>query len=208
MTGVRAGALGLATLALAVSACGGGDPKPASSAPKATATATSTPAAASTTAVRLTPVGTTLKVGKPAVLAYKDATKTSLKSVVEITPRSIVPGSMKDFANVQLDDKEKTATPFYVKVHAKNVGKGDLSKTDPADYLSGVDDRGQRQNAVIFLGTFDACDNVSPPKSLKPGQSYDTCQVYLIPKGGSLDGLVWVAFDPSHPNKKDINWRP
>jgi hypothetical protein len=122
-------------------------------------------------------------------------------------PSAIVEGKRSDFANVRLDDDAKTATPYYVKVHAKNVGKGDLSKTDPAGYLSGVDDRGQRQSAVIFLGTFDACPHADAPKKLGPGDEYDTCQVYLIPKGGSLKGMVWVEFDESRPDKADVNWK-
>lgn len=59
---------------------------------------------------------------------------------------------------------------------------------------------------MIFFGTFDACDDVDAPKSLQPGESYDTCQVYLIPKGGSLKGMVWVEFDESRPDKQDVNW--
>jgi hypothetical protein len=196
-----------------LSGCGGGSNE-AVSAPPASAAADSTPAAKATATatpkakpgkLTATPTGSVLKLGSPAVIKYDDAS-THAKSVVRVTPESIVKGKKSDFANVQLDGDAKTATPYYVKVHTENVGKGNLSKTDPAGYLNAVDDRGQRQSAVIFLGTFDACSHTDV-KSLKAGESYDTCQVYMIPKGGSVKGMVWVLFDESRPDKADINWK-
>jgi hypothetical protein len=194
-----------------VSGCGGSSNE-AVTAPPANAAATSTPAAKATATPKAkpeklaaTPTGSVLKLGSPAVIKYDDAS-THAKSIVRVTPQSIVKGKKSDFANVQLDGDAKTATPYYVKVHTDNVGKGNLSKTDPAGYLNAVDDRGQRQSAVIFFGTFDACPHTQV-KSLKAGESYDTCQVYLIPKGGSVKGMVWVLFDSSRPGKADINWK-
>jgi hypothetical protein len=194
-----------------LSGCGGGSneavsapPAAAKSTPAAKATPSATPKA-KPTKLAATPTGSVLKLGSPAVIKYDDAS-THAKSVVQVTPESIVEGKKSDFANVQLDGDAKTATPYYVKVHTKNIGKGNLSKTDPAGYLSAVDDRGQRQSSVIFFGTFDACPHTQV-KSLKAGEEYDTCQVYLIPKGGSVKGMVWVLFDESRPGKADINWK-
>jgi hypothetical protein len=194
-----------------LSGCGGGSneavtapPASAKSTPDAKATATATPKA-KPTKLAVTPTGSVLKLGSPAVIKYDDAS-THAKSLIQVTPGSIVKGKKSDFANVQLDGDAKTATPYYVKVHTTNVGKGNLSKTDPAGYLNAVDDRGQRQSAVIFFGTFDACPHTQV-KSLKAGEQYDTCQVYLIPKGGSVKGMVWVLFDKSRPDKADINWK-
>jgi hypothetical protein len=200
-----------AAAAIAFGGCGGDGkeavtaPAAATTTPAATATATATPKATAPGKVAATPTGSVLKLGSPAVIKYDDAS-TRAKSTIQVTPQSIEQGKKSDFANVQLDADAKTATPFYVKVHTKNVGKGDLSKTDPAGYLNAVDDRGQRQSAVIFLGTFDACPH-TVVKSLKAGEEYDTCQVYLIPKGGSVKGMVWVLFDESRPDKADINWK-
>ena len=195
-----------AVAALAAGGCGGSSSDTADAKPAATTTpaATATPDAGGTSLAR-TPTGTTLKIGAPAVVPYEDP-GTKARSTVEITPVAIVEGAEMDFADVGLEEDQKTATPYYVRIRAKNVGSGNLSKTDPAGYLSGVDDRGQRQNSVIFLGRFAACDRGASPKSLKPGQSYETCQVYLIPRGGSLDGMVWVEFDESRPDKQDVNW--
>jgi hypothetical protein len=165
-------------------------------------------AASAATTVTTTPVGTVLKLGKPALVPYEDSTaKPAVKTTIQITPESIVKGSIKDFTNIKLDATQKTSTPYYMKVLTKNVGKTVLKKSRPDLYLNGVDDRGQRQSAIIFFGDFPRCSMDKTPAVLKPGQSYEVCQAFLIAKGGSINGAVWVEFDPKHPTKADINWK-
>jgi hypothetical protein len=155
-----------------------------------------------------TPVGSVLKIGKPAIVPYTDSSsKPQVKATIQVTPESITKGSIKDFANIKLDATQKTATPYYMKVLTKNVGRTVLKKARPDLYLDGVDDRGQRQSAIIFFGEFARCSMDKVPAVLKPGQSYEVCQAFLIAKGGSIDGAVWVEFDPKHPGKSDINWK-
>jgi hypothetical protein len=188
----------------------GGDSKGGSAQASAAATVPTTGAARTTSgskragSTKLTPIGSTLKLGDTAVIAYEDAS-THRRSVVAITPGKVERGSISDFKNVQLTAQQKTSTPFYVKVRAKNVGKGDLSGGSPATYIDGIDDRGQRQRAVIFFGNFSRCAS-SIPKHLRPGQSYTACLTYLIPGGGSIVGMRWVVFDKK-TGKSDLNWR-
>ena len=170
------------------------------------ALAGATVTSAATTAAP-TPVGTVLKVGRPAIVPYTDPSKPKLKTTIQITPESIVKGSIKDFANIKLDANQKTATPYYMKVLTKNVGKSVLSKSRPDLYLNGVDDRGQREAAIIFFGDFSRCSMSKVPTTLKPGQSYEVCQAFLIAKAGSIVGAQWVEFDPKHPTKADIIWK-
>jgi pSer/pThr/pTyr-binding forkhead associated (FHA) protein len=153
---------------------------------------------------KVTPIGSKLKLGDTAVIAYTDASNHK-KSTIEITPSPVERGSISDFKNVQLNAEQKSSTPFYVKVSVKNVGKGDLSGGSPATYIDGVDDRGQNQTSVIFFGNFSRCPDVRP-KHLKPGESYNTCLTYLIAKGGSIVGMRWVVFDQK-TGKSDLNWR-
>jgi hypothetical protein len=176
----------------------------------ALAAATSLVGAAVTSAattVPLTPVGSVLKVGKPAIVPYQDGGKPKIKGTIQITPESIVKGSIKDFANIKLDAAQKTATPYYMKVRTKNVGKTVLAGTRPDLYLNGVDDRGQSQSSIIFFGDFARCGEGNVPKVIKPGQSYETCQAFLIARGGSIVGAVWSEYDPKHPDKTNINWK-
>jgi hypothetical protein len=201
-------ALGL----LALSGCGGSSTKtvtekvtaPAAESTPATTEAAATTEAPATESSGLTAMGTKLKIGQAAVIAYEDSSNHK-KSRIEVTPQKIEKGTIDDFKNIDLEGKEKTSTPYYVTMRVKNVGKGNLSGTDPASYINGIDDRGQEQNDIIFFGTFDRC-NSDKAKSLKPGESYSSCLTYLIPGGGSIVGMRWIAFDEKS-GKSNIDWK-
>ena len=183
----------------------------ASPTPTATKTATATAEATEEPAEdtgggtpKVTPLGTTLEVGEPAIIDYKDAS-TNDKSIIELTPEKIEKGTLDDFKNIKLEDDQKTATPYYATIKVKNVGEGNLDEASPATYINGVDDRGQDQNEVIFFGDFERCDQEAP-KKFGPGDEYTACLVYLIPKGGSLVGFHWIQFDEKS-GKSDLNWK-
>ena len=195
---------------VALVGCGGGSKSksPSTAAPKtsqqeapvAATTATEAPAKAG----GLTPMGSTLEVGKTAVIAYDDASNHK-KSRIEVTPQKVEKGTLDDFKNIKLEGNEKTSTPYYVTMKVTNVGKGDLSGTDPAAYIDGIDDRGQEQNEIIFFGEFQRCKG-GDAKSLKPGESYSRCLAYLIPGGGSIKGMRWIEFDQK-TGKANIDWK-
>jgi hypothetical protein len=194
-----------------LSGCGGGGTKTVTERVTAPAAATTTTTEAATTteapakpAGSLTPMGTTLKIGQTAVIAYDDSSNHK-KSRIEVTPEKIEKGTIDDFKNIDLEGNEKTSTPYYVTMRVKNVGKGDLSGTSPATYIDGIDDRGQEQSEIIFFGDFDRCNN-DKAKSLKPGESYTACLAYLIPGGGSIKGMRWIAFD-QESGKANIDWK-
>ena len=149
-------------------------------------------------------MGSTLAFGTPAVVVYDDSIHHH-SSAVRVTPHAIKAGTLGDFKNIKLDADQKTSSPFYVQVDVENVGKEDLSGGSPGAYLNGVDDRGQDQNEVIFFGDFPKCES-KIPKSFKPDAKYSTCLTYLIPKGGSLKGMRWIAFDEK-TGKSNIDWK-
>jgi len=215
---MRASLATLAVIALAAAGCGGSgddnDKAASASTPAATATPndpanTATPEAtpaeepSSGGDTKLTPLGTKLKIGQPAVIAYEDASNHK-KSTIRYTPEKIEKGSIDDFKNIELDGKQKDSVPYYATVKVENIGKKDLSGASPATYINAVDDRGQDQSEIIFFGTFQRCDTETP-KSLKPGESYETCLAYLIPGGGSIKGFHWIQFDEK-TGKADLNW--
>lgn len=206
-----------ASAAIGLAGCGGdsddGGEETAASTPAPAATTetptTETPTETTETpeapaaAGKATPGGTTLAIGEPAVIDYEDSTK-GKKTLIEVTPEAIEEGSLDDFANIDLDAAQKKSTPYYVKVAVKNVGKGDLSGSEPGSYIDAVDDRGQQQNEIIFFGDFDRCEEADP-KKFAPGDSYETCLTFLIPGGGSIEGMRWIMFDEKN-GKSDINW--
>lgn len=153
---------------------------------------------------RLTPTGTTLKIGQAGIVNDRESGPGGriVKSRVEVTPTKLEKGSSDDFDNVELEPSQKSSTPYYVEVCVTNVGSGDLSKTDPSGGLTGVDERDESQTSVTFIGDFNRCkSSVDPPASLKKGESFGTCLVFLIPKGGgSLAKLEWSG--------GEVIWKP
>ena len=173
----------------------------ASSAPAPTPTAASSAPASSpapATADGLTPPGTHLAIGQTATLGWVPA-EIDLKPgahkglMIQVTVKSIEKGSIADFANVQLDATQKKETPYYVKVHFTALDSAaPPSDSDPAITIDGIDDRGQTQSSLIFLGKFDRCDDATVPKPFTKGKSYDTCLTYLVPGGGSIQKMQWA----------------
>jgi hypothetical protein len=208
---MRAGraAAGIGVAVLALAACGGSGAG-ASSGTSASATPTPTPtptAAAIAGSGRLTPPGTHLRFGQaatagwvPTSLDTGSAAHKALK--LQVTVRSVEKGTIADFKNVQLKPAERNSIPYYVKVRIKALGGAPPTgaNDDPDVILDAVDDRGQQQSNIIFLGTFSRCDDARPPKPFANGKSYDSCLAYLMPGGGSIQKVQWNS-GPSKANE-------
>jgi hypothetical protein len=65
------------------------------------------------------------------------------------------------------------------------------ANSDPAIAFRAIDDRGQEQESITFLGTFSRCDEATPPKPFVSGKSYQSCLTYLMPGGGSIQKVEW-----------------
>jgi hypothetical protein len=217
--------MGAAGLALGLAACGGG------SSPSATSSSSSAPPASSTSAAPasssaapasssassssaggsaasggLTPPGTKLTVGQPATVTWLPPSEdngTGAKHGIklQVTVESIQKGTQADFANVQLNAKEKKDTPYYVNLQLKALtGKKPPTKDDdPGFAFNAIDDRGQEQGSITFFGDFPRCDEKSVPAGFVSGKTYTTCFAYLIPGGGSIQQVAW----PDGPTPAD-----
>ena len=191
-----------------------GGNQPATSAPAQPAR--SQPASAAAGADGLTPPGTHLGFGKDAIVGWVPQSETGLgahKGIkLQVTVESIQKGTLADFRNVDLDAKEKKDTPYYVTLRLTALQNASVPQdSDPAITFTAIDDRGQSQESITFLGTFQRCDEVSAPKSLVTGKSYSTCMTYLIPGGGSIQSVKWdsgpsAANDVSPYFDKPIVW--
>jgi len=185
----------LATFALVLGACGS-DSEPEAEEP------TSTPSVELPTGnvavpegVELTEAGTTLDFGKAAVVAYEPNTRR--RSVLSVAVNSVQTGRIKDFAAYQLDARTKRSRPYYVRVTARNVGKGDLSRA--AVPVLAVDTRDTLIQPSSFNNTFRKCPSTPLPAGFGPGKSARLCLVYLVPNGGRLTEMSFrplQAFEP------------
>jgi hypothetical protein len=183
--------------------CGGDDDDEA-------ATPATTPAAETTTEAddgggatagggRTAP-GTTLKVGETAHVTYKPLSATDEKNLfqVDATALKIEKGSIDDFENISLDADQKASTPYYVTVKIENTGAeiplGD-QEGDPDLKFGAVDDRGQEQPSITFIGDFERCEDTDAPKPFAKGKSYESCLAFLVGGDGSITEVRWKGSD-------------
>jgi hypothetical protein len=183
--------------------CGGDDDDEA-------ATPATTPAAETTTEAddgggatagggRTAP-GTTLKVGETAHVTYKPLSATDEKNLfqVDATALKIEKGSIDDFENISLDADQKASTPYYVTVKIENTGAeiplGDM-EGDPDLKFAAVDDRGQEQTSITFIGDFERCEDTDAPKPFAKGKSYESCLAFLVGGDGSITEVRWKGSD-------------
>jgi len=145
----------------------------------------------------LTPPGTHLAFGRAATVGWVPPSTDSGTGAhagikLRVTVESIEKGTMADFANVDLNASERKSTPYYVQVRVTALGDTPPPKdSDPAITFQAIDDRGQQQESITFLGTFSRCADSTPPKPFVSGKSYQSCLAYLIPGGGSIQKVQW-----------------
>jgi hypothetical protein len=192
-----------------LAACSGSSPASSGSSPAASSSAgTSAPAqspAGSQPAAqgqaagsgRLTPPGTHLALGGPATVGWvppsQDLGTGAHKGIkLQVTVVSIQKGTMADFRNVELNGTQRDSTPYYVQLRVTALSNASVPKdSDPAITFTAIDDRGQEQQSITFLGTFSRCDDPTPPKQFVSGKTYQSCLAYLIPGGGSIQKVQW-----------------
>jgi hypothetical protein len=192
-----------------LAACSGSSPASSGSSPAASSPAgTSAPAQSPTSSQpaaqgrtagsgSLTPPGTHLALGGPATVGWvppsQDLGTGAHKGIkLQVTVVSIQKGTMADFRNVELNGTQRNSTPYYVQLRVTALNNASVPKdSDPAITFTAIDDRGQQQQSITFLGTFSRCDDPTPPKQFVSGKTYESCLAYLIPGGGSIQKVQW-----------------
>lgn len=200
------------TVTLALGACGGGDDDdggggesaattPAATVPAATPPAATTPESTTTTAAKpgtgSTEPGAELTIGDTAHVTRKpldDTFENETTYEMDVTVLEIEKGSIDHFKGMSLDEGQKQSTPYYVKVRLTSTGDAALPADDDPDLgIEAIDDRGQEQPSITFIGDFDRCDDKKPPKAFKGGRSYETCLAFLAGRGGSIVEARWTG---------------
>jgi hypothetical protein len=204
-------AWGLTVLLCAAIAGCGGDNNESAATPTATqATPTETTSAEATTTTdgdggssggggRTAP-GATLKLGEAAHVTYKPLSAVDDKHLFEVdaTALKIEKGSIDDYKDIDLDAAQKSSTPYYLTVKIQNTGDeiplGD-SEGDPDLKFAAVDDRGQEQGSITFIGDFPRCEDADAPKPFTKGKSYESCLAFLVGGDGSITEARWQGSD-------------
>jgi hypothetical protein len=187
----------VALAAVALAACGGSSASSSTASNSATTAASSTSAssttstttaassAASSAGSATAAPGTKLAVGQSAKVGYTPAGSTdkSKASTLLVTVQSFDKGTLSDFNGIQLDANEKASTPVYVKVHVTNLGPASIDVDGSAAAIEGVDNTGNNQSSVTFIGDFPKCHDAASTKPIATGKGYDDCLTFLVPGG-------------------------
>jgi len=148
--------------------------------------------------VRLTPLGSKLKVGETARIAWEPEKNTV--GVLALTVTKLRQGSIEDFGDFILDDKAEQSTPYYVDVEVENIGKSDLGRMDTPLYL--VNGKDVLVRASRLQGRFAPCAAKPLPRKFKPEASTEVCLVFLVANHGTLRS---VSFRPRQ-EYEPISW--
>lgn len=162
-----------------------------------TTTAETTAETTASDAGGFTKPGSELALGETAHVKLKplDAVDSKTTYPLDVTVHEIEKGSIDDFKGIDLEPNEKASTPYYVKVEVATPDRALPVKDDPDIRFDAIDDRGQEQGSITFLGDFPRCEDKRPPAPFSKGKSYESCLAYLIPGGGSIVAVEWTGSD-------------
>ncbi|MGW4488588.1 hypothetical protein ACWEOE_32690 [Amycolatopsis sp. NPDC004368] len=172
----------------------GGAPAQQSQAPSSSApeTSSSAPSTGTSSTVSFTPQGTKLKLGEKAIVPFKSEGRTG---AIGVTVTAIDKGTEADLAPLQLGDRAKGMTPFYVRVTVSNESGTDFSYTS-LGLMNGIFPDGDQAQGVSVIGTFDKCDSGDAGKAFTTkGATFQSCDISVAPAGGAVTGASYNEAD-------------
>ncbi|MFF2195043.1 hypothetical protein [Streptomyces sp. NPDC058157] len=150
--------------------------------------------------------GQSFKIGQAATVPFTSGSKSGQ---LALTVTSIEAGNPADLASLNVGDKVKGQTPFYIHYTAKNTGTTDLSFTS-VGHMKGVLDGGAESGVLLVAGKFDKCPSESLPSGFTNGKTQASCAIALAPTGAKVTGAEYWG-DPynnlSKPAQKGLTWK-
>ncbi|GAB3698118.1 hypothetical protein [Mariniluteicoccus flavus] len=139
---------------------------------------------------KVTPDGTTLKVGETGTSVYESSKK---ETVVSMKAVKIEKGSKEDLANFKIDDAAlKQATPYYVTMEYAYVN-GEVIKSPYLNVkLKAADASGASLSSVLLMGKFEKCDSKKLTQ-FGAGATQTECRVFMAPPGSEVKQVMWVG---------------
>ena len=100
----------------------------------------------------------------------------------------------------RLDPDEKELTPYYVDARFENQG-GQTIERQMRPGLEDEDDKLISPTTIISLSgpPFEKCPRVNEGQ-LEPGQSYESCTLFLVPEGSEPDRASFLP--PTSPERR------
>ncbi|MCU1366452.1 MAG: hypothetical protein JWN39_2091 [Ilumatobacteraceae bacterium] len=139
-----------------------------------------------------------LALGTEAVVAYVEAansTTPAVNTTVAVDVLDVKVGTLDELtaAGFDVDASNAGDTPYYVDVRYTNKGTGHAVR----NLSVGMEDtKGNSVPTTLVFdldgSPFDRCKDVSTG-DFGPGDSYQSCTLFLVPKGTTLDRVRFVS---------------
>jgi hypothetical protein len=135
-------------------------------------------------------------LGETAVVDYAQATSTGAngpRTMLGVTVLRVRKGTPADLTKAGYTADDKTATPYYVDARYTNKGQTAIKRNIN---LSLEDSGGNSLPTTLLFVTGSAPYAPCPDKSkgmLKPGESFETCSLVLVPKGRNVKTVLFVS---------------
>ncbi|MET8754183.1 hypothetical protein ABZW32_29375 [Streptomyces sp. NPDC004667] len=151
--------------------------------------------------------GQAFKIGEAATVPFSYGSNKG--GQIALTVTGIEAGTPADLTPLNVADKVKGQTPFYIHYTVKNTGTTDLSFAS-VGHIKGLLDGGSESGVLLTIGKFDKCPSDSLPKGFTNGQSQTACAIALVPTGTKVTGAEYWG-DPynnlSSPAQKGLTWK-
>jgi hypothetical protein len=149
--------------------------------------------------VKLTPDGSSLKVGDTAHVSWQPDQKKTGVIAVRVTRLQKVP--LSAFKDWRLTGSVLKSTPYYVHATVKNLGTSNLSGMPVPLYV--LDGGNTLLESSTFRAQYAACPSRPFPSKFTNGRTTSVCLVYFAPDHGKLTA---VSFRPTQ-DVNGITWR-
>lgn len=150
----------------------------------------------------MTPPGTELKYGETATLQIKG------QGVVEVTVVRVDPAKPADLGGEPIDLAKESA--FYIKSRITVVSHGadEITTSSVHGDLVGLTADGPA--GPLPSATLEQCQYPVEPRLPEPGDSFQTCNPIIVPKGKSLQGVQYARTDSPYNlwDGEPLVWRP
>ncbi len=137
-------------------------------------------------------------LGAEAVVEHTELSGGNAKTTLGITVLRVRKGTQKELkdAGFTLDPDEQSATPYYVDARFTNKGSNAI-KRDLSLSLEDQDGNLISSTVIIELGgtPFQKCRK-NTEGELAPGESFETCTLFLVPKGREPSKVSFLPNDP------------
>jgi hypothetical protein len=148
-------------------------------------------------------------LGEQAAAGYQEPSGKKARTTLGITVTAVRKGSQEDLTKhgFEVDKDAQSSTPYYVDVRYANQGQATVEKNID---VSLEDSDGNLIGSTLIFNygnrPFPPCEEVSKGQ-LAPGQSYESCTLFLVPKGTDVGKVSFLSNEGPDVEPEFVYWK-